>query len=70
MFPHTKSYELHLDAREAYQRWPPPQSDMTCLKETLILATNLYSKYSISVTLWLKCLGLLRFVFFYSKNVK
>ncbi len=30
MFPHSKRYELHLHAREAFQRWPP--SDMTCLK--------------------------------------
>ncbi len=34
MFSHSKRYELHLHAREVFQRWP--LSDMTCLKETLI----------------------------------
>jgi len=33
MFPYSKRWELHLHAREAFQRWPP--SEMTCLKGTL-----------------------------------
>ncbi len=30
-----KEIGAQLDAREAFQRWPP--SDMTCLKETLVI---------------------------------
>ncbi len=60
-FPSQRDKELHLHAREAFQRWPP--RDMTCLKETLA-----YLQKQITLFLcfyWVSCM----FSYFYLMKI-